>query len=72
MLRGNQMGTMFREVMCDENGIGGSGDYCGDSDAHLGLINVLYHEALGGKCDADKPLCHTRNQKLGQWPPQQG
>jgi tubulin beta len=43
------MGTMIREVVCDEHGIGGSGEYCGDNDAHLGRINVLYHEALGGK-----------------------
>jgi tubulin beta len=43
------MGTKFLEVMCDENGIGGSGDYCGDNDAHLCRINVYYHEAMGGK-----------------------
>ena len=35
--------------MCDEHGIGGSGEYCGDNDAHLGCINIFYHEALGGK-----------------------
>jgi tubulin beta len=45
----NQMGTDFWEVACDEHGIGGSGEYCGDSDAHLDRINVFYHEALGGK-----------------------
>jgi hypothetical protein len=27
-------------VVCDENGIGGSGDYFGDNDAHLDLINL--------------------------------
>jgi tubulin beta len=43
------MGTKFWEVVCEENGIGGSGDYFGDSNAHLDRINVLYHEALGGK-----------------------
>jgi hypothetical protein len=43
------MGTKFWEVVCDENGIGGSGEYCGESNAHLGSINVIYHEALGGK-----------------------
>jgi hypothetical protein len=33
-------------VLCDENGIGGDGEYCGDnSDAQLERINVLYHEA---------------------------
>ena len=36
-------------MVCDENGIGGSGDYCGENDAHLDRINVFYHEALGGK-----------------------
>jgi tubulin beta len=36
-------------VLCDENGIGGDGEYCGDNDAKLGRINVLYHEASGGK-----------------------
>jgi hypothetical protein len=46
---GNQMGTKFWEVVCDEHGIGSGGEYCGDNDAHLGRINVLYHEALGGK-----------------------
>ena len=35
--------------MCDEQGIGGEGEYFGDNDAHLGPINVLYHEAPGGK-----------------------
>jgi tubulin beta len=36
-------------VVCDEHGIGGSGEYCGDIDSQLGRINVLHHEALGGK-----------------------
>jgi hypothetical protein len=36
-------------VVCDEHGIGGSGGYCGDNDAHLGRISVFYHEDLGGK-----------------------
>ena len=34
-LCGNQMGPKFWEVACDENGIGGSGEYCGDNDAYL-------------------------------------
>jgi tubulin beta len=46
---GNQMGTKFWVVVCNEHGIGGSGEYCGDNDAHLDRINVLYHEALGVK-----------------------
>jgi tubulin beta len=43
------MGTEFWEVVCDEHGIGGSGEYCGDNDAHLGRISLFYHGALGGK-----------------------
>jgi tubulin beta len=46
---GNQMGTKFLEVVCDEQGISGGVEYCGDNDAQLGRINVLYHDALGGK-----------------------
>ena len=63
---GNQMGTKFWVVVCDEHSIGGSGEYCGDSDAHLGRINMFYHEAFGGKCDADNLVNLTRGQKLGQ------
>jgi hypothetical protein len=29
------MATKFREVMCDEYGIGGSGEYCGGNNSHL-------------------------------------
>jgi tubulin beta len=36
-------------VVCDEHGIGGSGEYCGENEAHFDRINLLYHEALGGK-----------------------
>jgi hypothetical protein len=41
-------------MLCDENGIGGDGEYCGDNAAQLGRINVLYHEASG-----DKYVPHT-------------
>jgi tubulin beta len=43
------MGIKFWEVLCDAHGIGGSGEYCGDNDAHLDRIHVFYHEASGGK-----------------------
>jgi tubulin beta len=43
------MDTKFWEVVCDEHGIGGSGEFRGDNDAHLDRINVFYHEAFGGK-----------------------
>jgi tubulin beta len=36
-------------VLCDENGIGGDGEYSGGNDAQLGCINGLYREATGGK-----------------------
>jgi tubulin beta len=36
-------------VLCDESGIGGDGEYCGDNDAQLDRINVFYYEASGGK-----------------------
>jgi hypothetical protein len=42
------MGTKFKEVLCDEHGIGGSGECLGDNDAHLNITNVLCHEASGG------------------------
>jgi tubulin beta len=43
------MGTEFQEVLCDEHGIGGDGEYGGDdNDAQLDRINVLYYGASGG------------------------
>jgi hypothetical protein len=38
------MGTKICEMVRDENGIGGNGEYCGDNDAQLGRINVLHDE----------------------------
>jgi tubulin beta len=35
--------------VCDEYGIGGNGEYCGENDVQLGRINVISHEASGGK-----------------------
>jgi hypothetical protein len=43
------MGAKFWELVCDENGIGGSGVYYGNNDVHLGRIGVFYHGALSGK-----------------------
>jgi hypothetical protein len=31
------MGATFLEVVCDEDGIGGDGEYCGDNDAQLAV-----------------------------------
>ena len=42
------MGTAISKVLCDENGIGGDGEYSGDNDAQLDLISVFYHWASGG------------------------
>jgi tubulin beta len=46
---GNQMRTKFWEVVCDEHGIGGDGEYYSDNDAQLGRINVFNHETSDGK-----------------------
>jgi hypothetical protein len=43
------MDTKFWEVVCDENDIGGDGEYCGGNDSLLECVNVLYHEAKCGK-----------------------
>ena len=40
------MGTEFQ---ADEHGVGGDGEYCGDNDAQLDHINVLYYEASSSK-----------------------
>jgi tubulin beta len=37
------MGTEFWEVICDEHGIGGDGEYCADNDPQLDRINVICH-----------------------------
>ena len=38
---GSHMGTAIQKVLCD-------GEYSGDNDAQLDLINVLYYWASGG------------------------
>jgi hypothetical protein len=35
--------------VCNKSGIGGSGEYYGDNDAHFGRIDVCYRKALGSK-----------------------
>ena len=39
----------FWKVLCDEKGVGGGGEHCGDNDPQLGRIDVFYHEASGEK-----------------------
>jgi hypothetical protein len=45
------MGTEFQEVLCDENGIGGDGEYSGDR------VNVFFYEAERNFVN------HTRGRK---------
>jgi hypothetical protein len=45
----SQMGTTFWKVVSNEHGIGSDGEYFGTNDLQLGRINVLCHEASGGK-----------------------
>jgi tubulin beta len=51
---GNQMGTKFLEVICDDHGIGGDGLYCGDNDAQLGRINVFLAPHTNGTRDVPR------------------
>lgn len=46
---GNQIGSKFWEVICDEHGIDRTGTYHGDRDAQLERINVFFNEASGGR-----------------------
>lgn len=48
---GNQIGSKFWEVICDEHGIDQTGKYIseGGSDTQLERINVYYNEASGGR-----------------------
>ncbi|KAA8537517.1 hypothetical protein F0562_027125 [Nyssa sinensis] len=48
---GNQIGSKFWEVICDEHGVDPTGRYKGDgsSDLQLERINVYFNEASGGR-----------------------
>jgi len=46
---GNQIGSKFWEVVCDEHAIDPSGTYKGSSDLQLERIRVYYNEATGGR-----------------------
>ncbi|KAL1170192.1 hypothetical protein V6Z11_A05G196700 [Gossypium hirsutum] len=48
---GNQIGSKFWEVICDEHGVDPTGKYSGDgsSDIQLERIDVYYNEASGGR-----------------------
>ncbi|KAL6178231.1 hypothetical protein ACLB2K_049750 [Fragaria x ananassa] len=46
---GNQIGSKFWEVVCDEHGIDPTGGYNGTTDIQLERVNVYYNEASGGR-----------------------
>ncbi|RWR79778.1 tubulin beta chain [Cinnamomum micranthum f. kanehirae] len=46
---GNQIGSKFWEVVCDEHGIDSTGRYTGTSDLQLERVNVYYNEASCGR-----------------------
>jgi tubulin beta len=46
---GNQIGSTFWEVMCEEHGIDATGSYVGNSHLQLERVNVYYNEASGGR-----------------------
>ncbi|THG06032.1 hypothetical protein TEA_019399 [Camellia sinensis var. sinensis] len=46
---GNQIGSKFWEVVCDEHGIDPTGRYHGDSELQLERVNVYYNEASCGR-----------------------
>ena len=46
---GNQIGSKFWEVVCDEHGIDPTGRYIGTSELQLERVNVYYNEASCGR-----------------------
>lgn len=46
---GNQIGSKFWEVICDEHGIDKTGIYGGDAAVQLERANVYFNEASGGR-----------------------
>ncbi|KAK8995201.1 hypothetical protein V6N11_069645 [Hibiscus sabdariffa] len=46
---GNQIGSKFWEVVCDEHGIDPTGRYTGNSELQLERVNVYYNEASCGR-----------------------
>jgi tubulin beta len=49
------MGAKCTEVVCDEHGIGGGDEYCGNSDAQLDRINEFLAPHTSGPRDV--PRC---------------
>ena len=46
---GNQIGTKFWEIICQEHGINEAGTYDGDSDLQLERIDVYFNEGQNGR-----------------------
>lgn len=46
---GNQIGTKFWEVVCEEHGIDPVGQYIGNSQLQLERVNVYYNEGSSGR-----------------------
>ncbi|OIW10130.1 hypothetical protein TanjilG_21967 [Lupinus angustifolius] len=46
---GNQIGSKFWEVVCDEHGIDPIGQYIGKSQLQVERVNVYYNEAINGR-----------------------
>jgi len=46
---GNQIGAKFWEVISEEHGIDGQGNWHGDSDIQRERVNVYYNEVNGGR-----------------------
>ena len=46
---GNQIGTKFWEIICEEHGIDKNGEYAGDSALQLERIDVYFKEGSKGK-----------------------
>jgi len=46
---GNQIGSKFWEVICEEHGLDSFGSYHGDSNLQLDRINVYFNEASGSR-----------------------
>jgi len=47
--RASRLQAVSSRKIVHMHGIGGEGEYCGDNDAQLGRIIVIYHEVSGGK-----------------------
>jgi hypothetical protein len=60
----------FFFFFCDVHGIVGSGEYCGDNDAHLDRITVFYHESPGRQVRAScLARCSLTSSPIGVMSP---